>query len=291
MTKTKYNEALQLLKTVLIQETSVGKLFPLLQRARCEIEIGLTPQAETTCEEIVKLIASKDFERQTDELKQKCHDELEFLAQRFKNIGKFDTVLLIINSMYHLTKHSYSGALKLDKLKGLGYTLMKIALNFQSRNDTTRTKLCDGLLDEILSDMQMIGEVDLLVKTKKIEKFMYWYGYHCNDVKDYAKSIDVHSKLLFYVKSNFGKDARNCKVHGFCYQNFAEALKETGRFVEAKQMFKEALNCLELASDWTNDKQKENGLNQIRDFLKHVDAKLETAVLNRRGTLPQRGSE
>ena len=226
------------------------------------------------------MVESKEFDNENNETKQKCHDELTSLVEKFieiKRLDSIESVLLLAASQFHLIKHSYSGQVKLSKLKGLGFSLREISKIFQDKNHAVKLYL---LFEKILNYMQLITNVDLKVKTENISWFMYYYGTACNIFKDFTISNDILLKVIFLMKTIFGGDAANYKMYGASHHNYAVALYDTNRLIEAKPMFEEALKVYEKASDWDNEKQKIENIMATSRGLHKVNTKLQPLKKN-----------
>ena len=163
----KYNEALKLLKTIIVHDKTAKEIFPIIQKAKCEIEKRSYSDAETTCKKIATLIESEEFENKNNETKQKCLVELDSLVMKLIEIKQVDIALLIAESQFHLIKHSYSVQEKLKKLEDLGVSLMNISKNFQNEHNSWKAKQIYFLADEILSDMKhVVAKLDKLQLSK-----------------------------------------------------------------------------------------------------------------------------
>ena len=282
MNDAKYNEALKLLKIIVIQEKTTKKILPMIQKARCEIERSSYSEAKTTSKKIADLIESKAFENETNTTKRKCHEELGTLVEKLIEIKQIDLALLLVEIQFHLIKHSFTVQEELAKLQYLGNLFKKIAetqtnqKSYGYKNNSVKAKQLYLLYDEILNDMQLINNVHFKVKTKNIAWFMYYYGAGCNDMQDFTKSVDIYSKVIFYAKSNFGGDAAKYKVYGLCHHNYALALKNSNQLTEAKKMFEEALKLYEQASDWSIEQEK---MNEIQNTFRALHQISTRAVL------------
>ena len=207
--------------------------------------------------------------------KQKCHDELDLLVEKLIDIKQLDLALLLVESQFHLIKHSYSAKEKLKKLENLGFSLKNISKSFHYKNNSVKAKQLYYIYDVILNNMQSINDVELKVKTENIACFMDYYGTSCDLMYDFTKSIDIYSKVIFLVKTNFGDDAANFRVYGWCHHNYAVALKETNRLIDAKQIYQEALKIYEQASDWPSEKTKMDSIFLTARMLHEVNTKLQ----------------
>ena len=260
MNNQKYNDALHILNAIVIHDKSVNQIFSMLQKCRCEIEIGRNDEAETSCNKITKLMASNVLEKANESTKTKCLDEVESLVKKLIDIKKLDEALLLIESQFTLIKQFYRGEKKVEKLEKLGIPIKRISEHFHFKTNSTKANKCYLLLDKIRHEMQTTDMEDFRYKTKELVWFMLYYGYCCSVMKDFTKSVEVHSNAIFHMKSIFGHEAAYYRVYGYCHHMFGNALKELNRFDEAKQKFQENLNIYESVKDWENDKQKKNSV-------------------------------
>ena len=223
MKDTKYSEALQLLKVIILQEESAKKIFPMFQKATCEIKSGRMFDTVNTCNEIARFLDSINFEDESKDFNTKCLEKLKYLVKKLIEVRKLDAALRLIRNQFELIKHSYAAEEKLEKLQNQGVQLKAIADNFYLPSISHKTEECYLLLDDILCDTQLVKNVDTQKKTKAIGWFMYYYGICCNFMQDFTKSLEIHSKVIFFIKSNLGDEATECKVYGRCHHNFANA--------------------------------------------------------------------
>ena len=277
MNDQKYNDALQILNAIVVRQKSVDQLiFCMIQKCRCEIEIGRNDEAETSCNKITKLMALKVFEKTNEKTKTKCLDEVESLVEKLIEIKKLDKALLLIESQFTVIKQFYSGEKKLDKLEYLGIPMQTITEDFHFKNNSTKANECYLLLDKILHEMQTTNIKDFRNKTVRVAWFMKNYGYCCSEMKDFTKSIEVHSNAIFLMKSIFGHEAAHYQVYGYCHHNFGCDLKKLTRFDEAKQKFEEALNIYESVKDWESDKEKMDEVSRTTGLLHKTNRKLQS---------------
>ena len=277
MSDRKYKEALLLWKTIIIQEKSSKKIFPMFLKARCEIESGLNTEAVSTCRDIARLIVAKVLLSESDkEIKLKCHDEVESLVNKLIEINKIDTALLMLQRQFYFINHSFNDAEKLDKLEKLGTSMFHIVKRVNIHGNPARIKECCTILNEILHVMQLVSNVDTTTKTHKISMFTNYYGFCCNILKLFSKSIEIYLQLIFYVKSNLGNSAPTYQVYGHSHHNLADALRNTNRFKEAKSMLEKALKIYEMVTDWLNDQQKADCVSNTTRLLHEVNIKLQT---------------
>ena len=254
----KYNDALQILNAIVIQDKSVNQIFSVIQKCRCEIEIGRNKEAKTSCNKIAKLMASSVLETANKKTKTKCLNEVESLMKKLIEIKKLDKALLLIESQFTSIKQFYSGEEKLNKLANLGIPIKRISEDFHVKTNSTKANECFLFLDKVLHEMQTTNMEDLRYKTIKVSCFLCYYGCCCYAMKDFTKSVEVFSNAIFHMKSIFGHDAAHYLVYGDCHYNFGNALRQLNRFHEAKQKFEQALNIYEPAKDGRNDKTKMN---------------------------------
>ena len=277
MNDQKFNDALQILKAaIVIQDESVDQIFSMIQKCRCEIEIGCNDEAKTSCYEITQLLASKVFEKANVEHKAKCLDKVKSLVEKLIEIKKLDEALLLIESQFTLIKQFYSDEEKLDKLVNLGIPMLTITEHFHFETSSTKANKCYLLLDKILLEMQTSNIADFQCKTEKVALFMNYYGYCCNVMKDFTKSIEVHSNAIFLMKSIFGQDADHYREYGTSHHNFGNALKHLSCFKKAKQKCEEALNIYVSAKDWSNDEHKMKCVLLTTSLLHEATTKLQS---------------
>ena len=249
----------------------------MIEKARCEIEGRLYSDAKTTFKEIEKLTESKAFENENDETKQKFYDELDLLVRRLIEIEQIGLSLMLVESQLNQIKYSISALDKLNRLKNLGISLKDMSKTLHHKNDSKIVKELYSLFDKVLNDMQSINDIDLKIKIKHIAWFMHYYGISCNVMKDFNKAIVVFPKLIFLMKTIFGDKAADFLVYGMCHHNYAAALKETNRLIEAKEMFEETLKIYEQVSNWPNEKLKLDKSVLTIEVLEEVNFKLDSS--------------
>ena len=276
MNNQKYSDALQILNAIVIQDKSVDQIFFLIQKCRCEIEIGRNDEAKTSYIKIIQLLTSKVLETANEKTQAKCLNEVESLVEKLIEIKKLDEALLLIENQFNLIKQFYSGEEKLDKLVNLGIPIQTITEHFHFVTNSTKANNCYLLLDKILHEMQTSNIADFQHKTKIVAWFMHYYGECCSKMNDYTKSIEVHSHAIFLMKSIFGHEAGNYQVYGYCHHNFGCDLKELHRFDEAKQKLETSLNIYESATDWGNDKQKKDCISLATDLMNEINIELQS---------------
>ena len=162
MNDQKYNDALQILNAI-----DIEVLF-MIQKCRCEIEIGRNDEAETSCNKIAQSMTSKFFETANEKTKTKCLDEVKSLVEKLIEIKKLDKALLLFENQFTVMKQFYSGKEKLDKLANLGISMQKITEHLHFKNNSTKANKCYLLLDKILHEIQTSDIADLQYKTKQV---------------------------------------------------------------------------------------------------------------------------
>ena len=130
MNDQKYSDALQILNAIVIHDKSVEQIFSMIQKCRCEIEIGRNDEAETSCNKITKLMTLKVFEKANKKNKTMCLDKVQSLMEKLIEIKKLDKALLLIESQFTSIKQYYAGEEKLAKLANLGLPMKTITKHF-----------------------------------------------------------------------------------------------------------------------------------------------------------------
>ena len=277
MKNKQYDEALQLLKTVIIQEKGIKKVVSLLRKIRCEIDSDRKDDALTTWKEAFPLITSKEFENESKKTRQECYDELQSTTEKFISINRLDIALELLDMRFTLAKQLFSGdKQKLRKLSYLGIPIRTITNRLDRKSQENEVQLCYSLLDKILEQMQTTENVELKQKARQIAWLMNHYGACCNYSKDFNKSIEVHSKAIFHLKSVFGDNVYNHQIYGILLQGYAVSLQNISRLTEAKQVSEEALKSYELTKNWKSDEQKMDLVLLTTDVLNKITEKLES---------------
>ena len=272
----KYDEALQLLNVVIIQEKNCKKIFPLIQKMRCEISTNRSSDAVATWAEVVKLIMSSEFENEDKSAKIKCETEIESIAEMFISTIKIDDAICLLKMQFFLSKQLHTGKKKLDKLSNLGIPIQELTKQLSIRSNAEKVQNIYMHFDEILNEMQATEKVDFKAKTLEISWLMKYYGVSCNHMQDTPKSIEVHNKALFHMKSTFGNHAGDYKVYCYMLHGYATALESDNRLSEAKQMYDDAMRCKEQAVDWLDDDDKMKSILITSARLHEVSIKLQS---------------
>ena len=275
MNNKQFDEALQILRTIILKELGPCKVVSLLQMVRCQIELGQIPSAVTTSNEVVEILKSQLAELQPQTKSRSC-EELKKVIVRFTELAKTDTAMMLLQSHFDLIKNSYTDEIKLFKLKDLGRPMEKITQNFYSQNNIYKPKDCYALLDEILHIMQNLMQIDSEVKTREIASLMKFYGCCCNNLRDYYKSINLFNQAIFFMKSIFGDYAANYQLLGHCHHSLALALEHTIKYDESKEACDEAMNIYEQANDWDNVQQKTESLALVSQAWCQINSKRES---------------
>ena len=250
MRNKEHDEALQLLRTIILKERGSSKVVSLLQMIRCQIEMGQTQSAIAVCDEVAEILDTKLGELHI-QLKAKSHEELKTVVALFTQIEKMDAALLVLQTQFILVQDSYKDEIKLHKLKELGHSMTKITKKlFSQEKASYKAKDCCKFLDNILREMQKLMHIDLEVKTRVIVNFVIHYSSCCIDLHKYAQSMELMKQAIFCMNSMFGDYATSYQSLGHCYLHLALALEHTIKFDKAKDACDKAIDTYKQANDW-----------------------------------------
>jgi len=249
-----HDEALQILRTIILRKPGSSKVVSLLQMIRCQIEIGQIFAAITTSQEVTKILNTKTGELHS-QTKARCHEELLTVVARFIEIEKMDTAFLLLQSHFTLLKDFYTGEIKLHRINKLGGAMEQITQKFYCQS-TYKSKDCCIFLGNMLREMQKLIQIDNEEKARAIVSFIKHYGNCCNNFYKYSKSVDLFKQAIFYMNSMYGEYAESCQLLGDCHYNLALALEHSTKFDDVVEACNAALDIYEQANDWDNVEQK-----------------------------------
>ena len=262
MRTSNFKEALQLLNIVITHEKGEKKVHPLLQKVKCEIGSARMNEAMFTSLEIAQLIQSPEFKDEDKAIQVKCEKEIEFIVEKFMNAQYLQAALLLKAAQFYLIQNMYSDEIKINKNLNLSYSMLKLCQKSAAavplkliKQVLTKTN-CFKLMDEILVDLQKISKVSLKVKTNSIAWHLCYFGRCCVCMKDASKALKLYDDAIFVLKSKFGNSTSKYKMYAYCIQNYGDAFKKLYRFVEARQMYEEALIQIEKVTDWNDTEEK-----------------------------------
>ena len=274
MRNKEHEEALQLLRTIILKEPGGCKVVSLLQMIRCQIEMGQTMSAITICDEVSEILNLRleDLDNLT---RTKCHEELKIVVDLLIRMEKKVTAFLLLKGHFQLVKKSYAAEIKLRLLKELGSTLEKITKNMFRKNGNYNSNQCCVLLQEILREMQNLLQIDPEVKTRAIVAFLTHFGCCCNHLHHYDKSLELLRQAVFFMKSTFGDYAASYQVFGHCHLQIALALELSVKYHEAEDVCNETIHIYQQANDWESVMQKTNNLLLVSRVRENIMKKLE----------------
>ena len=163
----------------------------------------------------------------------------------------------------------------MEKLRRIGGEMQHIAMELNKQNKRNDFKQQYPVMDKILKEMQQISDVDLKVKCKEIAWFLAYYGFCCNKVADYDKSIEIHKQAISLMESTFGDNANHYQVLGHCYNNLGAAYKNSNKLVEAKQSYETAVKVYEEVKECDDENIKMENILFTSRLLEGVEAKLK----------------
>jgi len=261
MENNQHNEALQILRTIILKERGGSKVVSLLQMIRCQIEIGQIVAAITTSEEVAEILTTKVGELRT-QTKARCHEELLTVVARFIETKRMDTAFLLLQRHFILVKDIYGGEIKLHKMNKLGYFMELISKKFHCQG-SYKLKDFYVFLDDVLQEMQNLNQIDDKKKSRAIASFMKHYGSCCNNFHRYGKSMELFKQAIFLMNSMFGVYAAKYQLLGDCHYNLALAFEHTTKFDDVVEACDAALDIYKQANDWDNVEQKAVSISRV----------------------------
>ena len=244
------------------------------RKIKCQIELSNNDNATVTCVEIASMFEQINLQNQPTTVMNELHDEMKLLVKRFVKIN-VDSSLLLQRCRFDVIVGFFNGQTRLDKLGRIGGEMQDIAKELKKQNKRSDFKQQYPVMDKILKEMQRIGDAHLKVKCEKIAWFLKYYGFCCNVIADYDKSIEIHKQATSLLESTFGDNANHYRVLGVCYDNLGAAYKGSNKLVEAKQSYKTAVEVKKQAKDYDDENEKMEHISFTSRLLEDVEAKLK----------------
>ena len=270
----KFDEALQTLKTIIIQETPINKMMPLIDKIRCQIEIDQIDDAVETCKEYIKTVDSQLGSEEMEGIVKKCDEGVVKVIEMLLEIKRINSAYLLLKCRLDIAKRYYEAKPRLLKLENIGYFITKIAIELSNRNRLEEIKSYYNLLDEVYVEMQKVESIDLKLKCEDVAWFLMHYGFCCNECKDWDKSIEIQSKAISIMETAYGEEAIFYRVLGNCCNNLGVAYENSGRLAEAKNCFQQAIDIYIAAKDWGNNNKKQTSVSLCNRNLHRINKKL-----------------
>ena len=268
-----HNDCLLTLQTLIAKEKGVHKLLSLAMKVKCQIEMSDYDDATITCAEMASLLDQIiTFQNQPENVIDQLLDEIELLTKCFINI-KVETALLLQQCRFSTTKF-FKGGRRLVKLSDTGGMMQYVAAEMKKQKKAKEFREQYSFMDLILREMQQIDNVDGKSKTRIIVCFLKYYGFCCNEVMDYGKSIEIHKQAILLMETTYGRDeSHDFFMLGLCHTNLGATYESLNKLEEAKQCYEAALKIYNQAKDWNSDSKKLNSISFTLGALERLRTK------------------
>ena len=237
------------------------KIQPCLNKAICLLETDQMRLARREVREIVRVVDNSVTDENMYDVFHQLDGQLRDLAERFIESHECDPAILLARCRFEIIKGlQQDGVTRLLSLEKIGLVMQNISEEMALLPKKPKTKcsyncLC-CLMDEILEEMQKIGEVDIRMKSSRVAWFLKYIGFCSDELEDYQRSLLAYNQAITVLKTVFGKEAKYYKVLGFCYNNLAYVYEHTSQMQDALKALRFAVDIFHDAIDWSNDEDK-----------------------------------
>ena len=203
-----------------------------------------------------------------------CCSELATLTDQFIRLRELDPAVTLNKCRWFLAT-LLSGEKRLSQFHDIGRSCQPIAeiVVLQRRlNDCSQQQF--SFMDKILEAMQNEAGVSTHKKTKAIAGFLKFYGYACNKMGNFAKAIQVNEQAQRLLLKEFGANAANMKIYGYCENNIGSACEQQNNLSKAEHHYKKTLQIYENALDWSSHEEKQESCKLAASNLSRVQANL-----------------
>ena len=204
-----------------------------------------------------------------------CCVELATLTHQFIRFRYLDPAV-VLNKCRWLLATLLSGEKRLSQFHNIGRFCQPIAEIVASQrrlDDYSQQQF--SFMDKILEAMQNEAGVSTHEKTKAIAGFLKCYGYACNKMDNFMKSIQVNEQAQRLLEKEFDAKASNMKIYGYCENNIGSACEQQNNLSEAEHHYKKALQIYEDAQDWSSHEEKQESCKLPASNLSRIQATLK----------------
>ena len=272
MSSREYSKALQTLQTLIAQVEGIYKVLATMKKIKCQIEIG--EDATETCVGVASILKQPSyFQSPPMPLVYQLDDEFRIHVELFIDIN-LDTALLFQRCRFDLTNIFYKGEIKLRTLNSVGDSMQRIANKIAGN----KFKQEYSFMDMVVGEMQAVMDADVKFKAREIAWFMKYYGYCCNQLKDYDKSVELHEKAIFMVETVFGGEATcDIKLFPILYNNLGIAYENSNKVFEAEKCFAKALRVCPQIKTFQNEEERLELILLLSKSYRRVETKLQSS--------------
>ena len=251
-----FKKALQTLHVLTSQEKGLNKLLALMKIIKCQGELG-EDVSETCAEVSTAMKEDLDFHDASLETVDELDETLRVLVNTFTELS-LKTTLVLQRCRFNLIKRFFDKETRLTKLSSIGHAMKNSAHKLKQKQETSSIEAESySIMEMVLDEMQNVGDVEANVKCVKVAWFINYYGYCCNELGDFDKSISLHEKAIFLMKTVYGAEAVFFKVFPFLHCNLAFAYEKLNKLDEASNCFEKAIIMCPQTKDFEEDEMTE----------------------------------
>ena len=205
-----------------------------------------------------------------------CYDSFLDLVKSFIEIQLFESAVFLQQSLFSLIKLYFEGKSRACKLSFLSIPMKSIATALHSQKHDVQFKTYYEFMDQILSELHKISNIDVEYKCEKIASFLYYYGWCCKEINDHIQAIAHNSSAICAIKLVFANNASNFRLLGYCHHNLAVAYKNLNQLEKALFYLKKALAIKTNATDFSDDIKKEESMLLTKTLVEKILSQLKS---------------
>ena len=262
---------------LLLHQTKLGKdkISAMMKKLQCVIQLDDLNAITCACQEYASLVDSVQSGRES--MKQTTLDEFDNkISEYVKKIGNPEAKAQLIQCRFSLLKHHKNPKTRLFRLGSLGRSMEPIAREMSSTDLKEEFKKQYKVLDDILCEMQKIGEVDNKERCKQVTWYLTQYGLCCTAIRDLKKSIIIHHKAIGIMEFVFSdEEVARDKVYGHCHSNHGSAYELSEDLEEALDSYQKALNAYSKVTEKWKNEEKHKTMEKIKEYIERVESKIK----------------
>ena len=238
-----FEEALKHLQTVVtLEKRDWNKVLPLINLAKCQLAINEQSNANESTKKLLAFLENKEVVAKLAPVFEICNREIEELITQFIEIGSTNQAITLNCCKVKLIAKLCKGITKLQNLGLVGNSMYLLAKEMQKKQSifieyqgcrSTETSLeqeiknHSALMNKILSQMNDVTVITENQQKKIVEIvwFLQSYGFCCDLLGNYDKSVGLYSQAKTLLESTIGGESTCYKTLGHCYNTVVESHK------------------------------------------------------------------